>query len=301
MDLNQLRLFSAIATHGSLTKVSIALNVEQSVISRQLIALETELGERLFTRTGRGMTLTDLGTSVLPRVRQLLEQVDLLAEEIKSEVGVLSGDVRLGLLPTFSYPLANKLYKNMRERFPRVQLHLYEGSNGQLTEWIGTGRVDIAILYRYDSVEESKVTVLGSSQACLISRVDDPLTSESEITFNQLKDLPLVLPSAPNALPETLLDIARSQNFTLNVVLQADSVPIQKNMVLAGEAYTILGSQAIIREREAGLLRAARIIDPEIPRTVVLAISSQRPYTLAMRTVAKAIEPLIVETLDRTR
>jgi len=297
MDLNQLNLFTKIAVHGSLTKASIALDVEQSVISRQLNALETELGGRLFHRTGRGMALTEFGGSVLPRVKTLLLQFDQVAEEIRSEAGVLSGDVRLGVLPAFSYPILPSLYRHLKEKFPLIHLHLFEGSNGQLTEWIGAGSIDIALLYRYDNVDEAETKILGSSDAYLISRADDPMTEKPEISFENLKGLPFVLPSIPNSLRVSISDIARSKNFSLDVVLEADSLPIQKNMVLDREAYAILGRHAILREQEAGLLRASRIVDPAIVRTAVIVISAGRPSTLAVRHVAKALEPLVIKIL----
>jgi LysR family nitrogen assimilation transcriptional regulator len=95
--------------------------------------------------------------------------------------------------------------------------------------------------------------------------------------------------------------MAKQHGFVLNVAMEADSLPIQKNLVTDGFGYAVLGAQAIIRERDAGQLRAARIVEPSIVRTAVLAASALRPYTAGMRVVAKALEPLIIEVLDPRR
>jgi LysR family nitrogen assimilation transcriptional regulator len=99
----------------------------------------------------------------------------------------------------------------------------------------------------------------------------------------------------------SLDDLAKQHGFVLNVGMEADSLPIQKNLVSDGFGYAVLGAQAIIRERDAHQLRAARIVEPSIVRTAVLAASAQRPYTAGMRVVAKALEPLIIEVLDPRR
>jgi LysR family transcriptional regulator, nitrogen assimilation regulatory protein len=298
VDFNQLKLVTQIAAHGSLTRAAIALDMEQSVISRQLTALETEYGGRFFYRTGRGMTLTEFGASVLPRFQELLEQIQSVEEEIKSHSGIPSGDVRVGFLPAFSFPLANQLFRDMRERFPRVRLHFFEGSNGQLDAWITAGSIDIALLYRYDTVNESVERIQGFCDASLISSREAPVGAEPIVSLRQLDNLPLVLPSAPNPLRSILDDLAKAQGISLRIAVEADSVPIQKSLVADGKVYAILGAPAIQRETRDGALRASRIVDPVIRRTAVIATTTHHPFTLAMRTVFRLIQPLAAAVLD---
>src|SRR5882672_5172502 len=72
MDLKGLRAFCSVAESGSFSRAAAALGVAQSVLSRQVSALEIELGARLFYRSGRGVTLTDLGDAVRQRAKSLL-------------------------------------------------------------------------------------------------------------------------------------------------------------------------------------------------------------------------------------
>lgn len=297
MNLEQLRLIAQIAEHGSLTKAALAANTQQSVISRQLSAVESECGGRLFYRTGRGVMLTELGISMLPRIRQLLMDADRLAEDMKASADVPVGDVRLGILPALADPLVSLLFEKMQEKFPQVRLHLFEGSNGQLEEWLASGRIDLAVLYRYGNVDAVSERVLGMVRACLIGARGDEVTRQQTITFTQLCSLPLVLPSVPNALRTTLDRLARQSNLTLNVVLEADSLPIQKNLVATGKAYAIVGRLAVVKELAAETLQATEIIDPMIERTAVLAMTTHHLYSQAMRAVAGLIEPLTRELL----
>jgi DNA-binding transcriptional LysR family regulator len=299
MNLYQLKLVSQIALHGSLTKAAIALNLEQSILSRHLSALEMECEGKLFHRTGRGMTLTELGARVLPLVEHLLVHADQVAADIKSEARAPSGNVRVGLLPAFSFPLVNQLFRETRAQHPRIRLQFFEGSNGQLEEWIAAGRIDIALVYRYDDVDGAVERKLGFCDACLISRVGDGVVATPTVSFRDLAGLPLILPSKPNPLRFVLDEIAARMQITLSVALEADSVPIQKNMVIEGVAYAILGAPSIGREAENGALRSSRIIEPFIRRNAVLTISTLRPLTLAMRTVAAMVERLSQALFDQ--
>lgn len=297
MNLEQLKLFACVAEHGSLTKAAIALDSQQSVISRQLSSLEVECGGRLFFRTGRGVTLTELGMTFLPRAQQLLRDVEQLTDDIKAHAEVPSGDVRFGILPAFSYPLLNQLYRRSRELYPNIRLHLFEGSNGQLLEWVSSGRVDIALLYRYESIDIASERVLGKTDAYLIGAAGDRITRRPEIAFKELENLPLILPSAPNALRNSLDQIAHRTGIALTVALEADSLPIQKSIVADGAAYAIIGQQAVSREVAAGTLQASRIVEPTIERTAVLLATTQRNYTVATRAITSLIEPLAMTLL----
>ncbi len=134
MNLSKWEVFSKVAEHGSLTKAAMMLDTAQSVVSRQINALERECGGRLFLRTGRGVLLTETGERVLPRVRALLAEAAQIANDVKGAAGVPVGVVRLGVIPSISYPLVNTLLRQVRALYPLVQLQLFEGSSGQLDE-----------------------------------------------------------------------------------------------------------------------------------------------------------------------
>jgi DNA-binding transcriptional LysR family regulator len=298
MNSEQLKLFVQVAQHGSLTKAAVATNSAQSVVSRQLSALEKECGGKLFHRTGRGVTLTELGITFLPHVKQLLLQLDQLSDSIRSSAEVPAGEVRLGILPALSLPLVSALTRQARKRYPSIRLHLFEGSNGQLQEWIDSGRIDLALMYRYGEVNASVDRVVGTAFAYLIGAAGDKVTREPTIAFERLQQLPLVLPGVPNALRTTLDAVARRENVSLNVILQADSLPIQKRIAADGDAYAIVGRLAVTEEVRLGSLQASRIIDPPIERVAILAAGTQGNYGPAVRTIAQLLEPLAIGLLE---
>jgi len=290
-NLAKLELFSVIADLGSLTKAAVAHSSTQPIISRQIAALERECGGRLFARTGRGMVLTELGHRLLPRVRTILSEARQLSEEVGSGDDV-SGEVRIGALPSLHKLLIYPLFCVARERFPKVRLHVFEGSAGQIDEWIPNGYVDIGLPYRYNKRLPGDAQPLIDADSYLIGPAGDPLTAEQTVEFAQIADKPLALPGTPSTVRVTLDQLARRKQITLNIVLAADSLQIQKEMVLNGDGYTILPRHAVLSEIELGTLQAARIVNPRIKRVVVLVTSSARPLSRACREIAKMIRQL---------
>jgi len=291
-DLAKLELFAAVSDLGSLTKVAAARSSTQPVISRQIASLERDCGGRLFARTGRGMALTELGQRLLPRVKTMLEEAQRLSEEVGAAGGVAMGEVRIGTLPSLYKLLICPLFRETLQRFPQVRLHIFEGSAGQIDEWIANGYVEIGLPYRYSKRLPSDAQQLIDADSYLIGPVGDELTASRTVDFAQLAHKPLVLPGAPSHVRVMLDQLAKRKRITLDIVLSADSLQIQKETVLSGNGYTILPRHAVLSEIEVGTLQASRIVNPTIKRMVVLVTTSTRPLSLAGREVAKLIRQL---------
>ena len=295
-DLARLELFATVADLGSLTKTAVSRNSTQPVISRQIATLERECGGRLFARTGRGMALTDLGQRLLPRVKTLLDEAKQLSDEVSADGGMASGEVRIGALPSLYKLLMCPLFRVVRTRLPKVRLHVFEGSAGQIDEWVSNGFVDIGLPYRYGKRPPGDAQTLIDADSYLIGPAGDRLTAQRTVDFVELTGKPLVLPGEPSTVRVMLDQLARRKRITLDIVLAADSLQIQKEIVLNGDGYTILPRHAVVPEIEAGTLQAARIVNPRIKRTVGLVTSSAKPLSLACREVSKLLRQLAEST-----
>ena len=293
MDFARLKLFVEVAEHGSLTKASIALSSVPSAISRKIAAFELECGGRLFHRTGRGVTLTELGQRILPRARELLDGLDCLSEDIRSNAGVPMGEVRVGMLASLSHPVINRLFREVRANYPSIKLHAYGGSNGQLDEWLARGNIDMALLFRYGKAEVGNELPLGIVDTYLIGAKGDPITRHSTVKFSQIDKLPLILPGAPNGLRVILDQVAKKKGISLSIVMEANALPIQKDVVAKGDVHTILAGYAAAQEVELGLLQASRIVNPGIERIVTLGLTNNKPASIATREVARILRTII--------
>jgi LysR family transcriptional regulator, nitrogen assimilation regulatory protein len=298
-DLLRWRTFVVIAELGSLTRAAIFLDSTQSLLSRQVNALERECGSRLFTRTGRGVELSEVGQRLLPRVRALLEQAEQLEGDIRGEAREPAGVVTLGSLPSISHPLVGRLFNDIRQRHPAVQLKVLEGSSGQVEEWLVDARVDLAILYRYGTSLPDNEEALAMVESCLIGPPGDALTAHDEIAFAKLDGLPFILPSAPNGLRTTLDALARQEHIALSPAIEADSLPLQKALVGQERLYTVLPLHAVWQEVADARLQAARIVQPSIQRTVAMAFAKSKGPARAVSAVAARIVEIVADMASK--
>lgn len=298
IELAQLRLFVQVAELGSLTKAAVMLDTAQPAISRQISMLEHQCGGRLFHRTGRGVALTELGQRILPRVKALLLESRQLQEDIRATASVPSGEVCIGILPSLSLPLIERLYSATRERFPGINLRILEGSTGQVDEWLVSGRIDIALLYRYGKGMAKNESPLASVDTYLVGPSGDALTRADSVTFEKLHQVPLILPGAPNALRVLLDQIAKKKGIELKIAIEADSIPLQKQLSASSGCYTLLPIHAVAAEVAARQLQASQLVNPGIIRSIALGTTTQRPLTAACNELTKLIRSTIDDIVD---
>jgi LysR family nitrogen assimilation transcriptional regulator len=292
MNLRQLRTFVFVAEHGSLARASIATDQAPSLVSRQIGALESEWGDRLFVRTGRGMTLSDFGRRMLPEVKAAMEQMVRMDGVAREAAGVPIGKVHLGVLPSLARLLLPLLFSDLRRTAPAVTLHAAEGFSGNLDEQLSSGRLDVAVINRYGTSALRGEEVLGTADTYLIGKAGATLLAERSVNFRALAGVPLVLPSAPNGLRVMLDQLSRRHGVRLQVVMEVDSSVSMKSVALSGHVFTLLPLMAVKEELALKTLGAARVVKPAIPRTIALALTTQRPMSRAARHVAARIRVL---------
>lgn len=298
-DLQRWRDFLAIAECGSLTRAALFLDVNQSLLSRHLNALERDCGARLFNRTGRGVEPSDVGARLLPHVRALLAGAENLEQEVRGESPVPVGQVVLGSLPSITNSFAGKLYKQIRAHYPGIKLKILEGSSGQVEEWLADARVDIAILYRYGRTLAEHEQALCTVQSYLVGRRGDRFTQAPEVNFASLDGLPFILPSAPNGLRTALDALARQHRIALEPVIEADSLPLMRSVVAEEGLYTVLPLHAVWSEVEEGKLQASRIVSPELQRIVSMTLARSKGPAKAVSAVTGLIEQAVAAEASR--
>lgn len=292
MDYAAWKLFVDAAELGSLSKVALAYGTSQPHISRQIGELEKECGGRLFQRTGRGVVLTELGQRIAPNVRTWMASTEQLANDVRTSAGTPIGKVRIGSLPSTAHPLVSTLHKRLKERYPLIQLAVREGQGSQLETWLEDGSVDLAILYRTSPVPKNGDTYLVETSTYLVSAADDPLTIRPTIPFSALNNLPLVLFCRPSSWRNHLEEISAERGVSLNVILEADSLSLQTQIVSEGGVYALLGPYAVDASSKQRGLQSSKLVAPVITRHIALAMSRHGNMTLACRTVMQVVREI---------
>ena len=285
MDYGAWKLFIDAAELGSLSKVAVAYGTSQPQISRQISDLEREYGGRLFQRTGRGVALTELGQRVAPKIRAWLASTEQLANDVRTSAGTPIGTVRLGSLPSTAHPLVTTLYYRLKKQYPLVQLAVREGQGAQLETWLEDGSVDLAILFRSSPSPRNGDAYLVETPTYLVGAEGDELTSQPTVPFPTLDKLPLVHFCRPSSWRNRLEQLGAEHGISLNIVLEADSLSLQTQVVSDGGIYALLGPYAIAAASRTCRLQSSRIVSPAVTRHIALAMSRHGELTLACRTV----------------
>lgn len=297
-ELSDLRCFVLAADYMSLTAAAAADGVAQSAFSRHLARLEAVLGGRLLHRTGRGVTLTELGQRVLPRAKALVSEAQALAEDASGRWSRPAGVVDVGLLPSLTNPLTSRLFACVRRDFPDIQLRLHEAYSGEVQAMLADGRIDVGTLNRYRPLRRELQDAVLTSPMCLIVRADAPVARGNMVSFAAAAALPLVMPLKPNSLRGVIEEIAQRKQLSLSVALEVSSSAGMKDAVRCGLAAT-LPAHAVQDEIDRGELRALLITHPTIRQTTFVDTTRRRPASAAVREVERALRLLVSSLRER--
>lgn len=295
MDIKQLNYFVHVADLRSFSKAAAVLAMAQPALSRMIRSLETELGAPLFYRNGRGVVVTEAGERLLPYAKSMVEQADRIKNDLTMLRDNPSGTVSLGVPPTLGQVLVPSLVRDIRDRFPNISLRISEGFSGHVYEWLMSGRLDLAIIY--DAPRSGNLTTdqLVTEQMFLVEppgrTTGGKAKSTSEtVTFAEVAELPLILPSRPHGLRVLMDTVSAREGYALNVEFEVDVASAMFELVETGVGYMVQPYAAIARRVAAGRLSARRVVEPMISRTMVMATTTQRPLSLAARTVLDVIK-----------
>lgn len=144
MNLRHLRAFAAVADTGGVARAAASMHLSQPALSRQIHALEADLGVPLFNRIGRRVHLTSEGEDLLRRCRHLLSEADSLGEHARSLKAGESGFLRVGATPQVIENLLADFLTRYRTRHPGVEVRLVEDGGVRLRERLERGEFDLA-------------------------------------------------------------------------------------------------------------------------------------------------------------
>jgi LysR family cyn operon transcriptional activator len=242
-DLRQLRFFVTVAELMNVSRAAEALNISQSALSRQLQALEEEIGLRLFDRVGKRLVLTAEGEEMLPRVAGLVEQAEALSIRAVDVARGRIGRLRIGSTPQTIAALIAPALKAFRIDHPLIEVALLEGANRELIEMVERGAVHVAIAGSEDPNAFGSAP-LFSAELLAYLPPNDRRAKASALPLEALKDMPFLLLRRGFMTREMFDYASRKLGIRPRIVLESDSPHALVAMVEAGHGVAILSSSA---------------------------------------------------------
>src|SRR5919112_5899404 len=185
LDVTRLRVIDAVARHGSVTAAARELHYSQPSVTHHLGRLEAETGAQLLQRVGRGIRLTEAGLLLADRAAEIIGRIDAADAELAAHIGLSAGRVRLAGFSSAVGSLVPGAVAALASRHPGLQISLTDTHPPESLELLRTGRIDVAIIFRYDETEPEP------SGVRLHHLLDDPLyllSTQREPTLGGLRD-----------------------------------------------------------------------------------------------------------------
>lgn len=277
MDLRVLRYFLMVAKEQSFTKAAEQLNITQPTLSRQLAALEKELGAKLFRRGGHSITLTNEGLLLKRRALEIVDLEDKILSEFKGGNEDIEGKITIGCGEFNAVEILAKICKSYREKYPLVQFALHTGTADHISEMMNKGLVDIGIFLEPVNTEGlDYIWIQGSDHWVVTMKADDPLAVKDVITKKDLIGLPLILPERTNIQSELANWFGRDFS-RLNVAFTSNLGTNAGVMAIHGLGYPV-SVEGAVRYWNRELLVQKRL-SPEIKTSTVIAWRRNIPYS----------------------
>lgn len=296
MDLKQLEYFVYVAQLGSFTRASIALDIAQSALSRQIRLLEVELGQCLLVRNGRGVGATDAGKLLLEHSQGILYKTERLKEELGKARGALVGHVALGLPPSLIKILAVPIVREFKAKFPVAALSIREGLTVSMQESLVSGRLDVALLYNANPSPDIDLLPLLDEELFLVEpRRPSEQGGGGAISIEALAGYPLIIPSRPNAI-RMLVEIELSNlGIHPNIALEIDGVGTILDLVNEGFGNAVLSQNAVCKLAPSHEFTLTSI-KPPLHSKLSLAVNSRRQITATQQALIE-LTKLVVSRL----
>lgn len=192
MELRTMRYFLAVAREENMTRAAELLHVTQPALSRQLKALEEELGKKLFTRRSFSIRLTEEGILLRKRAEDLVKMADKITAEFLALDEVLGGDVFLGLAESYQIRRLAAVIRRFKETYPGLRYHITSGDTEQVTEKLDKGLLDFAVLAQEpDTAKYHALAFPDADRWGVIMPEDCPLAKKAAVRAEDLIGLPL--------------------------------------------------------------------------------------------------------------
>ena len=299
VTFKQLRYFDALARELHFGRAADTCAVTQPALSMQIQELEASLGLALVERTRSGIKLTPKGEEIATRAQRLLNDVRDLIDYAKQSAGVLSGTLRLGVIPSVAPYLLPPLLPLLRETYPELTLHVRETQTKPLTDELVEGKLDVLLLALPLKHSDIETLAIFQDRFLLAMPKSKKLTGRVRATKELVEGDRLLLLEEGHCLRDQALTYCSLQQVDAVNTFGASSLATIVEMVSAGFGITLLPEICLGVESRSRDIKTIRFVDPEPSRSIGLAWRRSSPRREDFLALGKLVGVAGAEMLKR--
>lgn len=222
LDIYEMQIFLAAAETGSFSEAGRRLQMSQPAVSQQIRSLETRLNVELFHRAGRHITLTELGHSLIPLARDLVNHAADIQDTILSLRGEVTGKLKLACSTTAGKYILPKLISSYVDKFPSVQVVCQVGSRGSALEMLLSGQAQLAITSLQQPMKDLEYRPFIQDRVIVIAPPDHPWAKRGVIDVTDLPEGRYIQRETNSGTQQTVIQGLTEKNMSirdLNVIM----------------------------------------------------------------------------------
>lgn len=251
MELAQLRAFERIALQKSFSKAAIELHLTQPAVTQQIKNLEAEVGEVLFDRLGRTLTLTPAGEVFLTYVQQILNLTDQASETIR-QFSKSRGRITIAAGTTNTIFRLPSILQEYRQHYPQVEIRIRNGDSELITKLVYDNTVDLGLVTTINPTYHLKAIPLFIDPIMLVAPQGYPF----HLSISELETESLILFRAGSGFRRFLEEQFRQNGFNPKVSMEMESIEAIIHLVRSGLGLAFLPEISIREELNSGVLQS---------------------------------------------
>jgi len=289
-SLRQVRAVIAVCEEGSFTRAAMRENATQSGISQHVAAVERTLGVKLFDRSANGVKPTPAGLRYYKHCVAAVGQLESAREEARDLSGRVTGDLRIGLMPTFTRAVLAPTLDDFVPRHPEVRLHIVEGYSGVLTEMVRAEELDFAVVPAFEGQIGLRSRLLVRDREMLLSGSRRGLTPLAPVRLKDCRPFKVVVPGPDNIRRRNLETYFQTHGVEVEALLEMDAMIGTLEFVARSDWVTVLPSLISVNDIGAGGLVVNPIADPRLYAEFVVIQPSRRTLSAQARLFLERFE-----------
>ena len=273
-EIQQLQYFLAVARAKSFSRAAEDLSISQPTLSRAVQKLEEAIGEPLFERKPREVTLTDLGELFFDRVEQIVIQIDDLQLEL-SDSGQ-KGRIRVAVIPTIAPYLLPTLLDDFARQYPNVSVIIQEDTTANILTMCKHGEVDLAILAQPINIKYMEIEDLFEEELLLVFPKGHQLEKKSKINLQDVQQYPFLMLGQSHCLSENIESFCKQESIEPVSISRTSQLATVQELVALNHGISIVPEMA--RRLDQSDCRIYRHFSGKKPARTIAMLSNPYRY-----------------------
>ena len=265
MEFRQIQTFMQIAQVKNFSKTAELLGYSQSAVTVQIRQLETELGVRLFDRTGKKVILTPKGKEFLIHANKIIDEMHK-AKDAMNDTAELKNPLHIGTIESLCTVKLQEIVQRFREEHPQVRIQITIGSPERLIQKMEHNELDVIYILDTPRWNKNWVKVMEKSEPVIfVSAPNYKLSGKKNIEVEEILNAPFYLTERNANYRQALEQELALHKQTLSPVLECSDTAFIKKMLKTGKGLSYLPLFVVEKDIEEGKIAK---LDGEIYRVL---------------------------------